>query len=355
MLRKSIGLLFAALSAILLLSVIITIMARPSGESSRLLPSLVVIFFLSSNVYAAYYLNSSRSWRPRYLVPLSLEFTLSTLMISYFLMVTFVNHKLKDRSYTGVYSDCHKVWAARGLVVEGPSITHNGTQNSIESIELAFSKGAKGAEVDHYYDADLKQFIVSHDRPYNLKNGSLLTLEMLFNATAENGFFWLDFKKLRKLNKEEARTAVLRLEAITEKYDLKKRIYVEGENPTNLSAFRKAGFNTILDTHPLTDNNPFTPLVINLYKAIYYFGGFTVMAMNNGSIDDPIYGPHTQNSMGNIPVFIYHAEDDIKLLASLSASRSVRVVIMDNHSLNRYQFNDCDGVSGFSRSYSSIR
>ena len=262
-------------------------------------------------------------------------------MISYFSMVTFVNHKLKDRSYAGVYNDCYKVWAARGLVVEGASITPNGTQNSIESIALAFSKGAKGAEVDHYYDADLKQFIVSHDRPYNLKNGSLLTLERLFNATAENGFFWLDFKKLRKLSKEETRTAVLRLEAITEKYDLKKRIYVEGENPTNLSAFRKAGFNTILDTHPLADNNPFTPLVINLYKALFYFGDFTVMAMNYGEIDDPIYGPLTQKSMGDIPVFIYHVADDAALLSTLSASASVRAILVQNHSLNRYQVNSC--------------
>ena len=206
---------------------------------------------------------------------------------------------------------------------------------------VAFSKGARGTEVDHYYDTDLKKFIVSHDRPYNLKNGSLLTLEELFNATGESGYFWLDFKKLRKLNKEEAKAAVMRLETIADKYSLKKRIYVEGEDPINLSLFHQAGFNTIFDTHPLSDNNPFTPMVINLYKALFYFGDFTVMAMNYGSIDDPIYGPHTQRSMGDIPVFIYHVADDAELLSTLSASTSVRVILVQNHSLDRYNTNAC--------------
>jgi len=340
MFRKLIGALFVTLAALLLFFIASSLM-KWDGEFPHLLPTLLVLLFLSTNVYAIYFLFSNRPWKSRYLAPLFVVFTLSVLIASYYLMVAYVDHQLKDRSYTGVYNDCHKIWAARGLVVEGPDITPNGTQNSIESISLAFSKGARGTEVDHYYDTELKQFIVSHDRPYNLKNGSLLTLETLFNATGEKGYFWLDFKKLRNLNKEEVNAAALRLEKITEKYGLKKRIYVEGENPTNLSVFRKAGFNTILDTHPLTDNNPFTPMVINLYKALFYFGDFTVMAMNYGEIDDPIYGPRTQKSLGDIPVFIYHVADDAELLSTLSASTSVRVLLVQNHSLNRYQVNSC--------------
>ncbi len=341
MFRKFIGFLFIVLTVLLPLSVFLTIAGESEINSHRVLPSLLVLFFLLADAYVAYYLISSRLWRARYLAPVFLIFIISTLMISYFFMVTFVDHRLKDRSYAGIYNDCHKVWAARGLVVEGPNITPDGTQNSIESIGLAFSKGARGTEVDHYYDTELKQFIVSHDRPYNLKNGSLLTLETLFNSVGKAGFFWLDFKNLRKLNKEEANAAVLRLEAITSQQGLKKRIYVEGEGPLNLSLFRQAGFNTILDTHPLSDSNPFTPMVINLYKALFYFGEFTVMAMNYGEIDDPIYGPQTQKSMGDIPVFIYHVVDDAELLSALSASASVRVILVENHSLNRYQLNSC--------------
>ena len=340
MFRKFMGALFVAPAALLFFFIASSLMGW-DGELLHLLPALLVLLFLSINVYAMYYLFSNRPWKPQYLAPLFFVFTMSGLIASYYLMAAYVDHKLEDRSYAGVYNDCHKIWAARGLVVEGPDITPNGTQNSIESIGLAFRKGARGTEVDHYYDTELKQFIVSHDRPYNLKNGSLLTLETLFNATGGKGYFWLDFKKLRKLNKEEASAAALRLEAITSQQGLKKRIYVEGEDPVNLSLFRQAGFNTIMDTHPLADNNPFTPMVINLYKALFYFGDFTVMAMNYGEIDDPIYGPRTQKSMGDIPVFIYHVADDAALLSTLSASASVRAILVQNHSLNRYQVNSC--------------
>jgi hypothetical protein len=65
------------------------------------------------------------------------------------------------------------------------------------------------------------------------------------------------------------------------------------------------------------------------------------MAMNYGEIDDPIYGPQTQKSMGDIPVFIYHVADDAALLRTLSASTSVRAILVQNHSLNRYQVNSC--------------
>ena len=203
MFQKFTGILFIALAALLVLSLVSTIVGRSEDESLRVLPPLLVLFFLFADVYATFYLFSSRYWKNRHSVLLFMFFTISMLMISYSIMVAYVDHKLKDRSYTGVYDDCHKIWAARGLVVEGPDITPNGTQNSIESIALAFSKGARGVEVDHYYDVELNQFIVSHDRPYNLKNGSLLTLEALFNATSGNNFFWLDFKKLRELDKEE--------------------------------------------------------------------------------------------------------------------------------------------------------
>jgi len=243
MFRKFTGFLFIVLAALLVFLLLSAIVGRPEDESLRILPALLVLFFLLADVYVAYYLISNRSWKRRHSVLLILVLVISVLMISYFIMVAYVDHKLKGRSYTGVYDDCRKIWAARGLVVEGPDITPDGTQNSIESITLAFSKGARGVEVDHYFDIGLNQFIVSHDRPYNLKNGSLLTLEALFNATDEQGYYWLDFKKLRHLNKNDAHAAVQRLEAITKKHGLKKRIYVEGEDPINLSLFHQAGFN----------------------------------------------------------------------------------------------------------------
>jgi hypothetical protein len=106
-----------------------------------------------------------------------------------------------------------------------------------------------------------------------------------------------------------------------------ERIYVEGESPFNLAIFRKAGFLTIFDTHPTTDNNFFTALVIGAYKIFYYFGDHTVMGMEYGYPDKPVYGKKTQNRLGGLPVFLYHVPDDEKLLNELADMEAVRVLV----------------------------
>jgi len=340
MLKKTMGIFFLIFAVILFLSALLAISKNPEDISYGIIPSLMVFLVLLFDLSSFYFLFSGCPLNARSILLFFMTFITTGLMIGYFLMMAYVNEQLKERDYTGVYNDCHKIWAARGLVVEGPNITPDGTQNSIESIRLAFTKGAVGTEVDHYYDVSRKKFIVSHDRPYNLKKGELLTLEELFFATGEDGYFWLDFKKLRHLNEHEIKAAVQRLDAIA-LGDLRQRIYVEGEDPVNLSFFYRAGFNTIMDTHPLSDKNPFAPMVINLYKALFYFGDFTVMAMNYGEVNNPIYGSNTQKLMSNIPVFIYHVADKPALLAGLLRLASVRVVLMQNHSLNRYGVDAC--------------
>ncbi len=252
-----------------------------------------------------------------------------------------VDKQLAARSWAGVYDDCYKIWATRGLVLEGPRISPDGTQNSIESIRLAFDSGARGTEVDVLFDTDMGQFIVSHDLPYNLKNGKLLTLEELFENTAGENYFWIDFKKIRKLSDRELDDSVAEMERLANRFDIKKWIYVEGEAPFSLAAYRDAGFNTIYDIHPRSDRNLFTPAIIALYKMVFYFGDFTVMAMNYGPMDNPKYGPRTQALLGDIPLFIYHIEDDRNELERLLRIRGVRVILVRDHSLDRYRLNAC--------------
>lgn len=255
--------------------------------------------------------------------------------------VRYVDRQLDGRSWPGVYDDCHKVWATRGLVLEGPAITPTGTQNSIESIQLAFDRGARGTEVDVLFDTDMGKFIVSHDLPYNRKNGELLTLEDLFEHTGGGGYFWIDFKKIRKLSDEELDASVDEMERLANRFGIKKWIYVEGEAPFSLAAYRDAGFNTIYDIHPRSDGNLFTPAIIGLYKLVFHFGDFTVMAMNYGPMDDPKYGPRTQELLGEIPLFIYHIEDDPEALERLLKIKGVRVILVRDHSVDRYQLSAC--------------
>jgi glycerophosphoryl diester phosphodiesterase len=267
--------------------------------------------------------------------------SLSLALVSYVGAVAYVDHQLARRDYPGVFDDCHKVWGARGLVLAEPQIVRHGMQNTIESVTLAFDEGATGCEVDVFFDGELGHFIVSHDRPYHLKNGQLLFLEELLAAVGQRGYIWLDFKKLRKLDETELAAAVAELLDLTRRHGDPQRMYVEGEDPLNLSAFRDAGFPTILDTHPLTDAHFLTPALINLYKLLYYFGDFTVMAMNYGKLEDPIYGERTRDRLGRLPRFIYHVEDDQAVLASLAMDAAVRVILVNDQSLNRYGLNGC--------------
>ena len=264
--------------------------------------------------------------------------------IAYHILLNHVERQLETRSYENTYNECKKVWATRGLVDENETKVLN-VQNSIASVRKAFAHGAIGTEIDHFYDIELKKFFVSHDRPYKLKDGELLTLEKFFNAVGNGSeYFWLDFKKLRHLTEDEMQDVVVRLNDVTQHPGLKQRIYVEGANPHNLSILKHAGFNTIFDTHPETESFLLTTLMLNLYKIVYYFGDYTVMAMKYGDLDDPVYGPKAIAALGNIPVFIYHVPDDPALIQELARSPVVRVFMLNGHTINRYKTSTCNGT-----------
>ena len=79
------------------------------------------------------------------------------------------------------------------------------------------------------------------------------------------------------------------------------------------------------------------PVVADLFKAVYYFGGFTVMGLNSGTRAEPIYGPNTRCGLRNIPVFLYHLPDDVEFIEELVSSKDVRVIII-RQDINRFGF-----------------
>jgi len=251
----------------------------------------------------------------------------------------YVDLKLAENPRKSGYDSCFKVWATRGLVAKGNILPKSG--NSIETIQRAFDSGARGTEVDLFYDPALKRYIISHDRPYNLKNGRLLTLEELLSATGDDHYFWLDLKKLGRLSKSEMKDAVSRLNDITGNTNIKSKLYIEGEDPINLGYFRDSGFKTIFDIRPLPENYRTNYFVVNLYKMFYYFNNFTVMAMKYGEIETPIFGVETQELLKHVPLFIYHVPDDKELIQDLSNLEQVNVIIEQDHSINRYQLTNC--------------
>ena len=269
----------------------------------------------------------------------------------YVITIFYTEFKLEKKDFTKTYSSCHKIWSARGLY-DGKSIK----QNSLDSLDKAFSLGAMGAEIDLHYDVKMKKFIISHDHPkkgtngeliYTQKDGKLLTLEEVFKKFNKNYYFWLDYKNLGKLNAKETSDAIYRLQYITKDNNIKSRVYIEGTHPFKLAEYTKKGFNTIFDIQPLSDSSLSTTLVLNLYKAFFARGDFTVIAMHYGAENNPTYGKNTMELLGDIPLFLYHIPDNKEILNRLLDNPQVRVMLVGRDiNLNRFNMTHCKGHNG---------
>ncbi len=272
------------------------------------------------------------------------------LVIIYNVTIMYIDAHMHEKlQHSDVYDNCHKIWAARGLY------EMRSEQNTVIAMNRAFSLGARGAEVDFHYDVDMNRFIISHDHPkkgsdgkliYTKKEGSLLTLEEFLKAVGKGHYFWLDYKNLGKLSKEQTKVAIARLLEITDFDSTRERLYIEGSNPLLVSMYTDAGFKTILGIHPLPGSNLFSSIVINGYKIAYFFKNITALAMPYGKkVNDPIYDSDAQESLKGVPVFIFHTPDDESVLHSLMSKNDVRVVLVGKDlSINRYAIDACEGV-----------
>ncbi|MDQ7050857.1 MAG: hypothetical protein Q9M92_15540 [Enterobacterales bacterium] len=285
--------------------------------------------------------------KTNYKIPkwLSFSFIGYLLLVLIFKLVnTYVDDQLAKKSDASLYQSCYKIWATRGLVTVGDrSLTSSG--NSIKTIQLAFKHGTKGSEIDLFYDVKMDRFILSHNFPYRLKDGKLLSLQELISNIGNDYYLWLDLKKLGRLSKPQAQAAAARLLKITEGQSIRNKIYIEGEDPINLAAFRDAQFHTIFDTQPLKGSYWLSDFVMTLYKMIFYFNDFSVMAMNSGAIDDPIFDQDAEIILSNVPLFLYHIPDNIALLQKYSDMKNVKVMLNTDHSADRFQLNSCQNLS----------
>jgi len=278
-----------------------------------------------------------------------LKFILALVVIVaviYNVTLFYVNLNIKDRvAKKSVYNNCHKAWSARGIY------STKEEQNSIKSFTKAIEAGYIGFEVDFYYDKSLDKFIISHDKPkkdsngklhYTLKDGKLFTLEELFSKFGKEHYFWLDFKNLDRLNKDDTSRAISRLQEISKINNIKNRIYIEGCNPFILNRYEKEGFKTLLSFHPLPKSSPFTSISTNFFKMVYYFSDTSALAMQYGILEDPKYNELTQKNLKSIPQFIFHVPTDKKLINSLLPLSDVRVLLIGrDKSVNYAKFDSC--------------
>lgn len=271
------------------------------------------------------------------------------LVVIYLTTLEYVDDKLSKKKFSNIYDSCHKVWAARGLY------EHRSTQNSIPSLQSAFSLGVKGVEIDTHFDIKTGRFIIVHDHPIKDKNGELTypdkkgyldTFISFFSSVQPSPYFWLDFKNLDKLDEVQTQQAIKRLWDIFGSSSLTKQMYIEGSSPWILEKYTNAGFNTILGIHPLYENRPFAGFVLNIYKMVFYFHNISAIAMPYGYADNPVYGKSIRKNLGQIPVFLFHVPDIEPLIKNLVDNPNVRVVLVGKDlSVNRYFINSCNQKS----------
>jgi hypothetical protein len=264
------------------------------------------------------------------------------IVLSYLTLLHYVDTQLDAKTHFPSTTPCLKVWSTRGLVTEPANRLNDA--NSIQSITRALISGAQGVEIDVFFDVELDRFIVSHDRPYNLKDGQLLTLAEVFSTIDIPAYYWLDFKKLTRLDENQVNQAVARLSLIVPNDSLRARIYIESEHPLKLPPFQNEGFHTILDTQPLPVSFAGTRLVHNLYKLVFYFGDFSVMGLGYGDVDDPVYNHISETVLKSVPLFIYHVPNERELLQRLSDQDNVKVLLNSDESVNLFDISarECD-------------
>lgn len=345
MLKKSVKRIIKTAIALLVAIVAFYVLVQIKAQAMLLLLNVLIILILVplfiTVCFAWLYSLPNISWLKKLQLPLGLISAIILLIISYHTAVYWLNQQLSTRNYASVYHGCYKVWATRGLVLNRP-VDDSNAGNTIPTISLAFEKGARGVEIDVYYDHDLQQYVVSHNIPYMRHNGELLSLKELWKGVSVNGYYWLDFKNLRHISDSDVIAAAEKLQTISDALGMdKQRIYVEGGSPFNLGVFRDTGFKTIFDIQPLEDAHFMAPFVLNIYKLTFYLGGFSVIGMDYKTDDGVVYGSHTKEILGSIPLFIYHIPDKVPLLRKLSTLPQIRVLLDHDHGANHYNLTTC--------------
>ena len=260
---------------------------------------------------------------------------LVALVLSWNLLVVYVDDRLEKNNYEDVYSSCDKIWTSRG------TYTDFAKRNTVESMQKAFADGAIGVEFDFHYDVQMNRFIVAHNYPkkdangkleYEKKNnGKLLTMEDFFTLLEDKThYYWLDFKNLDKLSTQDTQDAIQRLLEVTKQNNLRQRVYIEGSNPLKLSLYTDAGLKTLLGMHPLNDNSLFAAIAADAFKVVYHFMNISALAMAYGEVDNPDYGKKTEEGFKNIPIFLFHLPHERAILEKVVRKKNVRVVLKES-------------------------
>ena len=256
----------------------------------------------------------------------------ATPVLIIFISVLAIDYLYSSRpvSSASVLNSCFKVWAHRGYFRQ-----HD--QNSLAAFSEAVRLGARGIELDLFYDGKQNSFIVSHDSPYNHKDKKQLTLEEVLRTFRKNTQYWLDFKNLESLNQESVNLSIAKMDLLSERFNVKGNLIIESKNINNLRNYTKAGYLTSYWITPGTRNNLIQNLIY-LYKVKYRYinNQYTAISMDYRS-----YTQEVKDKLEGAPVLLFtiNSLSDVK---QFSDDSSVRIILSDDN-LYHLKADSCKG------------
>lgn len=216
------------------------------------------------------------------------------------------------------HQEGHKVWAHRGYLIGD----HEIAENSIEAYNNALTNGAKGIEIDIYFNVREKQFLVSHDEP----NTEKLTLDTVIAEFGDSSYYWLDFKNLLGLNQQETEEAAQTLYEILEGANIIASTLIESQSAENLHPFQQKGMHVSywVFSHP-----DFSLLQYwkNIFTIRYTIYKYNIPAL---SMDYRGFTPKFREFFPAMNYYLFTVNDE-DVIHDLGAMSEVQVILTDEN------------------------
>ena len=267
--------------------------------------------------------------------------------VSIFLAALLVIALLLNRAYDAredsftFYESCQKVWAHRGYWEDGS------TENSIAAFRDAVARGAKGLELDIFYDDDNRRFIVSHDSPFPLGDQTVLTLADVYSIFGNDIFYWLDFKNLVTMQDEVTERAITSLHTLMKSHAVTAVSIVESHDPSRLAMASHLGINT---SFWIAFNDELNWFRYNYHllrlKVHYLLGHFVAVSMNYMNLS-----PVLLADLGHVPLLLFTINERTVLDTYLNEER-VKIILSDKDYFSATSVNCASGLGEFEREVS---
>lgn len=253
------------------------------------------------------------------------------LVMPYFWLEILVWGLALNYKSIGFYDDCHKYWAHRGHHVDI-------MENTLLSFVTALNRGAKGIELDSFFNPNTQKFIISHDRPATEEYHLKLPLEEALDTIGRQGFIWIDFKNLGEFDSHTALISAEQLHTLLVTRNLLNSVIVESKHADNLALFAEKNIKTSYWIEPPNYSFIHTRVFMLIKRLQFYINNFHVF-----SIPYAKYSASVRSSSGGLPIHLFTV-NDINVGKRFENDSQVKVILTD---IVDYRRNSCSNIAAY--------